>query len=151
MVIRIDELTDTRIHDLLNVDLQNMKAISPPKSVHALDLDKLKEPSITFWTAWEENELFGCGALKKLDPKHAEVKSMRTESKHLRKGVARRILAHMLNQAESRGYGQVSLETGSRDEFEPARQLYASLGFEFCGLFADYINDPNSVFMTKEI
>ncbi|MBP7376569.1 MAG: GNAT family N-acetyltransferase [Pyrinomonadaceae bacterium] len=151
MEIRVDGLTDPRIHGLLNEHLENMRAISPPESVHALDLDKLRAPDITFWTAWEGDELLGCGALKELDDTHAEVKSMRTASGHLRKGVARQILAHIISESVRRGYGRVSLETGSMDEFEPARRLYASCGFEFCGPFAEYLDDPNSVFMTKEV
>ena len=151
MEIKVDDLTDPRIHDLLNEHLQNMMAISPPESVHALDLDRLRAPEITFWTAWEGDDLLGCGALKELDSTHAEVKSMRTATAHLRKGVARKILAHILDEAIGRNYNRVSLETGSQDEFEPAQCLYASFGFKLCAPFADYIDDPNSVFMTKEI
>ena len=151
MEIKVDDLTDPRIHELLNEHLQNMMAISPPESVHALDLDELRKPEIAFWSAWEGDELLGCGALKELDAEHAEVKSMRTASEHLRKGVARNILAHILDEAERHGYRRVSLETGSTDEFKPARRLYTNFGFEFCAPFADYIDDPNSVFMTKEI
>ena len=151
MEVKVNDLTDPRIHALLNEHLQNMKAISPPERVHALDLEKLREPDITFWAAWEDEELLGCGALKELDDKHAEIKSMRTASGHLRKGVARQILAHIIDESVRRGYGRVSLETGSIDEFEPARRLYASFGFEFCYPFAEYIDDPNSVFITREI
>lgn len=151
MEIKVDDLRDPRIHELLDEHLQNMMAISPPESVHALDLDELRQPEITFWAAWESDELLGCGAIKELDAAHAEVKSMRTASAHLRKGVASQILIHMLDEAKSRGYRRVSLETGSMDEFEPARRLYKLFGFEFCGPFADYREDPNSVFMTKAI
>ncbi len=151
MEIKVDDLTDPRIHELLDEHLQNMRAISPPESVHALDLDELRTPDITFWTAWEGDELLGCGALKELDAEHAEVKSMRTASEHLRKGVAKQILSHIIGESVGRGYGRVSLETGSIEEFEPARRLYANFGFEFCGPFADYLDDPNSVFMTRKI
>ncbi len=151
MEIKVDDLTDPRIQGLLNEHLQNMMAISPLESVHALDLNKLQRPEITFWAAWEDDELLGCGAIKELDASHAEVKSMRTAAAHRRKGVASQILAHMLDEAKGRGYRRVSLETGSMDEFEPARRLYKIFGFEYCGPFADYREDPNSVFMTKEI
>ena len=151
MEIKVDDLRDPRIHELLDEHLQNMMAISPPESVHALDLDELRQPEITFWAAWESDELLGCGAIKELDASHAEVKSMRTVTAHLRKGVASQILAHMLDEAKCRGYRRLSLETGSMDEFEPARRLYRLFGFEFCGPFADYRDDPNSVFMTKVI
>jgi putative acetyltransferase len=124
---------------------------SPPESIHALDLEGLRKPEITFWTAWQGDELLGCGALKELDAQHAEIKSMRTSSRHLRKGVAKAILAHILDVAKHRGYRRLSLETGSQPGFEPARQLYGSFDFVCCGPFAEYWDDPHSVFMTREI
>src|SRR5262249_17476257 len=124
---------------------------SPPESVHALDLDALRRPEITFWTAWLGADLAGCAALKQLDRAHAEVKSMRTSRAHLRQGVASRLLRHVLAEAQRRGYRQLSLETGSQTHFAPARQLYASFGFEPCAPFADYVEDPNSVFMTRAV
>lgn len=151
MEIKVDDLSDPRIHDLLDEHLMNMMSISPPESVHALDLDDLRKPEITFWAAWEDEDLLGCGALKELDAAHAEVKSMRTASAHRRKGVASQILAHILDEAKGRGYKRISLETGSMGEFEPARRLYELFGFEYCGPFGDYRDDPNSVFMTRSI
>ena len=124
---------------------------SPPESVHALDIDALRKPEITFWTAWEKDELLGCGALKQLDAQHAELKSMRTSSAHLRKGVAKSLLNHILAVARQRSYRRLSLETGSMAAFAPARTLYAQSGFTLCKPFADYIEDPNSVFMTREL
>jgi putative acetyltransferase len=128
-----------------------MHRVSPPESIHALDLESLRKHDITFWSIWDAGSLAGCGALKELDPQHAELKSMRTASLHRRKGVAKQLLQHMLSVAKQRGYTRVSLETGSMDFFIPARTLYASFGFEYCPPFADYIADPNSVFMTKEL
>jgi len=93
----------------------------------------------------------GCGALKELDAFHGEIKSMRTASAHLRKGVARVMLEHILNEAANRGYKRLSLETGSQGAFEPARRLYESFGFRDCPPFSDYAEDPNSVFMTKRL
>lgn len=151
MEIRTDDLSGAKIQGLIMEHLQNMRQISPPESCHALHLDGLKRPDITFWSAWEGEELLGCGALKELESGHGEVKSMRTASGHLRKGVARQMLQHILNEAQKRGYRRLSLETGSMEEFEPARRLYLSFGFEFCGPFSDYTEDPNSVFMTKEL
>jgi len=152
MDIRVDDMTGPEIQRLLNEHLASMHELSPPESVHALDLEALRGPRITFWTLWDGgNELLGCGALKRLDPDHAEIKSMRTAAKHLRKGVARRILEHILDEAAKCGYKRVSLETGSFAAFEPARRLYAGFGFEFCPPFGDYADDPNSVFMTKDI
>jgi len=151
MNILIDDLRGPEIHKLLQQHLQDMRLHSPPESVHALDLDALRQPEITFWTVWENGQLLGCGALKEIDSSHAEVKSMRTDSLHRRKGVARKLLNHIMEEATRRGYRRVSLETGSMEVFEPARQLYASFGFAYCGPFADYFEDPNSVFMTREL
>jgi len=128
-----------------------MERVSPPESRHALDLTGLRRPEITFWTIWLGPTLAGCGALKELDQQHAEIKSMRTDYAHQRKGVASTLLRHMIGEAERRGYRRLSLETGSMDYFEPARRLYSSFGFMRCGPFDQYIEDPNSVFMTKEI
>jgi putative acetyltransferase len=151
MEIRIDDLTGPEIKELLREHLNSMTLHSPPESVHALDLDGLRQPDVTFWTAWDEDELLGCGAIKKLDGKHAEIKSMRTSTRHLRKGVAKAILQHMLAEAERTGYERVSLETGSAAAFEPARALYAAFGFIYCPPFADYVEDPYSVFMTRTL
>lgn len=125
-----------------------MYELSPPESVHALDLEGLRKPDVTFWTAWLGVELLGCGALKELDPAHGEIKSMRTVSAHRRKGVARAMLAHIMDEARRRRYVSVSLETGSMKAFEPAQRLYQSFGFRYCGPFGDYVEDPNSVFMS---
>ena len=151
MDIRIDDLSGPEIAELLQEHLRDMYRVSPPESVHALDLDSLRKPEITFWTIWDAGILAGCGAIKELDPQHAEIKSMRTASSHRRKGVAKQLLQHLLDEAKQRGYTRVSLETGSMDFFLPARALYASFGFKNCPPFADYIADPNSVFMTKEL
>jgi putative acetyltransferase len=151
MEIRIDDLTGAEIRELLDEHLTNMRSISPPESTHALPLEGLRKPDVTFWTAWEKGELLGCGALKELDAEHGEIKSMRTVSRHLRKGVAKALLDYIIGEAECRGYRRLSLETGSMEAFEAARQLYARAGFTYCAPFADYIEDPNSVFMTREV
>lgn len=152
MDIRRDDLTGPEIHALLEEHLADMHAISPPESVHALDLDKLRRPEITFWTVWSQGsdqELLGCGALKEIDPSHGEVKSMRTTNANRRGGVGKAMLRHIVEEAMRRRYHRLSLETGSQVEFEPARKLYESFGFTFCPPFGDYVDDPNSVFMTK--
>jgi putative acetyltransferase len=113
-----------------------------------LTLEGLRRPDIKFWTAWAEGRLLGCGALKELDARHGEVKSMRTASAHRRKGVGRAMLAHIVAEARARSYARLSLETGSMAAFLPARRLYESFGFTYYAPFADYVNDPNSVFMT---
>jgi len=149
MQIRTDDLSGPEIRALLEEHLASMARLSPPESVHALDLAGLRAPGITFWTLWSESGLLGCGALKELDPQHGEIKSMRTAEAHRRKGVARTMLAHIIREAGSRRYLRLSLETGSMEAFEPARKLYASFGFRYCPPFADYHEDPNSVFMTR--
>jgi putative acetyltransferase len=149
--IKIDDLKGSEIYELLQEHLQSMALHSPPESVHALDIEALRKPEITFWTVWESGELLGCGALKELDARHGEIKSMRTSSSHLRKGVARNLLTHIIEQAKHRGYSRLSLETGSMKAFEPARKLYADFGFTHCEPFADYVEDPYSVFMTIEL
>jgi putative acetyltransferase len=151
MEIKEDDLTDPEIKALLEEHLQGMALHSPPESIHALDLEALRQPEITFWTAWEADELLGCGALKELDSTHAELKSMRTASQHLRKGVARYILQHILTEAKCRGYKRISLETGSGEAFVPAHKLYESFGFVYSEPFADYVKDSFSVFMTCEL
>lgn len=149
MIIKLDDLRGAKIAVLLQEHLQAMHALSPRESVHALDIEALRQPGISFWSAWEQDELLGCGALWELDATHGEVKSMRTAAAHQRKGVARALLMHILEQAQARGYQRLSLETGSMKEFLPSQTLYRSLGFEFCPPFGAYAPDPNSVFMSK--
>ena len=147
--IRLDDLQGHAIQDLLQQHLDAMHQHSPPESVHALDLEALCHPSIRFWTAWESGELLGCGALKRLNPEHGELKSMRTADAHLRKGVGRALLRHIESEARTEGILRLSLETGPHAPFIAARKLYANEGFVTCGPFADYANDPFSMFMTK--
>ncbi len=151
MDIRVDDLSGPEIIRLLHEHLQSVALHSPPESVHALGLEALRNSDITFWSVWQDSELMGCGAIKELDSRHGEIKSMRTVSLHLRKGVAARLMHHILEEAERRSYERLSLETGSMDAFAPARSLYASFGFEPCGPFADYVEDPHSLFMTREV
>ena len=151
MKIKVDDLQGPEIRRLLQEHLHSMTLHSPPESIHALDIEALRKPGITFWTVWENDELVGCGALKALTAEHAEIKSMRTASAHLRRGVARRLLAHIIDEARRRGYRRLSLETGSMAAFEPARALYAAFGFDYCKPFASYVDDPYSVFMTRAL
>lgn len=151
MEIRTGGLDHPAVVALLQEHLQGMAQLSPPESIHALDLDGLRQPQITFWSAWHDDELMACGALKQLDAAHGEIKSMRTASRHRRKGVAAAMLEHIVAEAGRRAYQRLSLETGSMQGFEPARRLYARFGFQSCGPFADYKDDPNSVFMTRAV
>lgn len=149
--IRRDDLAGPEIQALLAEHLRSMYELSPPESVHALDLAALRQPDITFWTIWSDAGLLGCGALKELDPRTGEVKSMRTARAHRGKGVAKAVLAHLLEEALARGYTAVKLETGSLPAFEPARRLYEGFGFHYGPPFGDYVEDPNSVFMTLDL
>ena len=151
MDIRVDDLRGPQIAALLAEHLHNMYEQSPPESVHALGIERLRAPDITMWTAWQDGELLGCAALKELDREHGEVKSMRTASRHLRKGVGSALLRHLIAEAKRRSYRRLSLETGSQPAFAAARNLYARFGFQPCGPFADYIDDPNSVYMTRTL
>ncbi|SDK36140.1 GNAT family N-acetyltransferase [Sediminibacillus albus] len=151
MEIHEDNVTGGEITALILDHLQSMAIHSPPESRHALNLEGLRESDITCWSAWEGNELLGCGALKELGDTHGEIKSMKTASNHLRKGVSKKILQHIIEEARTRGYKRLSLETGSMEAFVPARKLYESFGFHYCPPFASYKEDENSMFMMKEI
>lgn len=151
MDIIIDSLEGGEVIGLLEEHLADMYATSPPESVHALDVNALKSPEITFFSGWRDGQLMGCVAIKQLDESHVELKSMRT-SRHARKsGVATQLLQHALNVSTERGYQRVSLETGSEEYFLAARNLYEKFGFNYCEPFADYKPDPNSKFMTVEL
>jgi len=151
MRIEVDDLSRPAVQALLNEHLRNMYEITPPESVHALDLDMLRRPDITFWTAWEGDLLLGCGALKEIDRAHGEIKSMRTPAAQRRRGAGRAILAHIIEVAKARSYERLSLETGAMEPFRPAQRLYRSVGFDYCGPFGEYMADPNSVFMTLRL
>ena len=151
MRIRRDDLTGAPIAALLREHLEEMAAHSPPESTHALDLDGLRGDDVTVWTVWEGGTLLGCGALKELDPAHGEIKSMRTAPDQRRRGVAARLLEHLIAEARRRGYSRLSLETGSMAHFAPARALYGRFGFHECAPFGGYAEDPNSVFMTLDL
>lgn len=151
MIIKIDDLRGSEIAALLKEHLQNMYLITPPESVHALDIEALRKPEITFWSLWEGTVLCGCGALKELSPEHGEVKSMRTASLYRRKGIASALLTHIIDVSMQRGYKKLNLETGSLKEFNPARTMYEKFGFCYCDPFEGYSEDPNSVFMVKHL
>lgn len=149
--IVLDDLRGEPIRLLLEEHLRDMRAWSPPESVHALDLDRLRQPEISFWTIWEGDALLGCGALKDLGEHACEIKSMRTATAHRGKGVGAEMLNHILSVARERGMNRIHLETGSQPQFAPARALYASHGFSVCGPFADYTPDVYSCFMTLTV
>jgi putative acetyltransferase len=151
LTIRLDDLTGEPTRALIARHLAGMHAHSPPESVHAFDIDKLRQPDVTFWSAWLGDDIAGCGALKRLDALRGEIKSMRVADAFLGRGVGRAILEHLIARARAQGMRSLWLETGSAAAFIPALRLYESAGFARCGPFEDYTDDPFSVFMTREI
>ena len=147
MKIIIDDLSGQEIADFLDQHIQDMKSTSSPESKHALDLERLKSPDITFWSIYDVGHLVGCGAIKELNQFQGEIKSMRTLTSMRGKGIASMLLNHIIETAKLRGYKKLNLESGSMAFFEPAHQLYLKHGFKFCQPFANYKEDPNSVFM----
>jgi putative acetyltransferase len=151
MDIRVDDLQHPAVRALVTEHLRSMHSMSPPESCHALDVDQLRAPEVTLWTAWDGELLLGCGALQQLDPRHGEIKSMRTPPELRRRGAGKALLSHIVTVAKQRGYTRLSLETGSFDAFIPARTLYERFGFRYCGPFGKYREDPLSNFMTLEL
>ncbi|MBW8753631.1 MAG: GNAT family N-acetyltransferase [Sphingomonadales bacterium] len=151
LIMAEDDLTGPEIVALLRLHLDEMYQWSPPESVHAMPIERLRQPDVTFYSAWDGPRLAGCGALKQLDPAHGELKSMRAAPDYRRRGVGKAILLHLLAEARTRGYARVSLETGRPEPFLPARRLYEAHGFVECPPFAEYVLDDFSICMTKEI
>lgn len=147
----VDDLTGPQIARFLDEHVREMLSVTPPQSKHALDLEALRRPEITFWSVMTDGTLVGCGALKRLDASHAEVKSMRTAPGRKRSGIASTLLEHIITEARRMGFTRLSLETGSGEFFLPARRLYERFGFEYCEPFADYRPDPLSVFLTRKL
>jgi putative acetyltransferase len=150
-VIDVDDPGRDDVRALLERHLAFARAVTPPEDVHALELDGLLDPSVTFFSLRDDGRLLGVGAIKQLDPDHAELKSMHTAEEARRRGVGRAIVDHLLAVAAERGVSRVSLETGAMDAFAPARSLYASVGFVPCGPFGDYAESPNSAYMTLRL
>jgi putative acetyltransferase len=151
MQIRLGGLETPEVAALLAEHVEDMRRYSPPESVHTLDLDRLRTPDLTFWSLWDREQVLGCAALRELDATHGELKSMRTAPSYRRRGVAATLLDHVVAEAGRRGYARLSLETGSTEEFAPARTMYAAHGFTACGPFGPYVADEFSVFMTLDL
>ncbi|RRO17373.1 GNAT family N-acetyltransferase [Saccharopolyspora rhizosphaerae] len=151
MRIVVDDLTGPEIEAFLQGHISEMRAVSPPGSTHALELKSLRRPGVTFWSAREGGVVLGCGAIKEIDLEHAEVKSMRTDPSHKNRGIASQLLNHIIAESKLMGYTRLSLETGASDFFEPARRLYLKHGFSYCEPFAEYREDPHSLFMTRTL
>lgn len=143
--IREDDLSGPEIAALLALHLAEMHANSPACKVHAMPIERLREPDVTFWSAWDGDTLAACGALKHLDAERGEIKSMRAAPEYRGQGAGRAILDKIIEEARARGYGWLGLETGQGAAFEPAHRLYASYGFEPCAAFADYVLDDFSI------
>jgi putative acetyltransferase len=146
-----DDLSGPQIRSLLRYHLEQMHLNSPPGSVFAFDIGRLRASDVTFWTAWDDAILLGCGAMKQLDRGHGEIKSMRTAPRHLRKGVAAALLEHIIGEARHRGYRRLSLETGSGPAFEPALALYHQRGFLDGAAFSDYPPTPFNQFLHLDL
>ena len=151
MKITVDDVSGPDVAAFLQAHLDQMHELSPPESVHALDLAALRAPDVTFWSAYEDDTLVGCGALKVLDSRHGEIKSMRTDPAQRGRGIAGQLLRHIIAEARARGLRRLSLETGSEEFFAPARRLYARHGFQPCPPFADYTDDPLSGYFTLDL
>ena len=149
--VDLDDPAREDVSGLLHEHLADMFATSPAESVHALDHSALSGPEVTLWTAREDGQLLGCGALKELAGHDGELKSMRTTPSARGRGVATLLLTHIVSEARRRDYGWLALETGSEAFFEPARRLYARNGFIECDPFADYVLDPHSVYMVLDL
>ncbi len=149
MRIDIDDLSSLEVADFLAAHVEEMRSVTPPGSKHALDLDGLRKPEVTFWTVMDGKVLAGCGAIKAIDPSHAEIKSMRIAPEYRGRGVASLLMQHIFDEAKEMGFSRLSLETGSFEFFLPARKLYEKFGFDYCEPFAGYVKDPNSVHMVK--
>lgn len=149
--LRPAAVTDPSVRSLIAAHLAAMQAESPPESVHALGVDALGRPDIALWAAWDEGRVAGIGALARLDDTAGELKSMRVDDAYRGRGVGRLLLRHLMAEARTAGMTSLWLETGSTAAFAPARGLYESEGFAFCGPFGDYHPDPHSVFMTRSV
>ncbi len=149
--IQTADLETPEFAALIDAHAELMLSLSPPGSCHFLPMEGLRDPDVTVWEMRDGETLVGCGALKELSPDHGELKSMHTLAVRRGAGFGRKMLDHVLAEARSRGYSKISLETGGTDGFKASRTLYASSGFEHCPPFADYVEDPFSVFMTKTL
>lgn len=151
LTIRPDYLTSEAVLALLQFHLDEMHRWSPPESVHAMPAERLRQPDVTFFSAWDGDVLAGCGAIKHLSEGHGELKSMRAAPDYRGKGVGKALLLRLLEEASARGYARVSLETGRPEPFHPAHGLYRAHGFAECAPFGDYVSDDFSICMTREL
>ena len=142
---------DTEVNELLTKHFIELRSVSPEGSTHVLDIPGLKDPSITFWSLWDGEELIGCGALKLLEKEHGEFKSIRVADKYRKSGMGEKIISHLIDQAKQIGIKKLSTETGAGNFFAPARKLFNNSGFKPCPPFAHYKEDINSLYFTKHL
>ena len=139
------------VNELLKKHFIELRSVSPEGSTHVLDIDGLKDPSIKFWSLWENNKLIGCGALKFLEKNHGEFKSIRVADEFRKNGIGERIINHLIEEAKKLKITKISIETGAGIFFEPARKLFLRCGFKKCEPFAHYKHDPNSCYYSLEL
>ena len=142
---------NSEVNDLLKKHFVELRSVSPAGSTHVLDIDGLKDPSIKFWSLWENNNLVGCGALKFLEKNHGEFKSIRVADQFRKKGSGERIINHLIEEAKKLNIVKLSIETGAGEFFLPARNLFSKFGFKTCPPFAHYKDDPNSCYYTLNL
>ena len=142
---------NNEVNDLLNKHFIELRSVSPEGSAHVLDIEGLKDPSIKFWSLWEQDELIGCGALKFLEESHGEFKSIRIAEKFKGKKMSKLIIEHLINESKNLRIKKLSIETGSGDFFAPARKLFLNFGFKSCKPFAHYKVDPNSCYFSLDL
>ena len=142
---------NSEVNELLLNHFKELRSVSPEGSTHVLDIPGLKDPSIKFWSIWEDSKLVGCGAIKLFDQKHGEFKSIRVTNEFRKKGYGEKILKHLLIKAKNLNLRKLSIETGSGEFFKPARELFQKIGFKKCPPFANYKEDPNSCYMNLDI
>ena len=142
---------NSEVNDLLKKHFIELRSVSPAGSTHVVDIEGLKDPSIKFWSLWENNKLIGCGALKFLEKDHGEFKSIRVADEFRKKGIGKRIINHLIEEAKKLEISKLSIETGAGEFFLPARNLFSKFGFKTCPPFAHYKNDPNSCYFTLNL
>jgi putative acetyltransferase len=147
----VGNFDNLEVNDLLKKHFVELRSVSPAGSTHVLDIDGLKDPSIKFWSLWENNKLIGCGALKFLGKDHGEFKSIRVADEFRKKGIGERIINHLIEEAKKLEISKLSIETGAGEFFAPARKLFNKFGFKKSEPFAHYKVDPNSCYFTLDL
>ena len=142
---------NSEVNNLLKKHFIELRSVSPAGSTHVLNIDGLKDPSIKFWSLWEDSKLIGCGALKFLEKDHGEFKSIRVADEFRKRGIGERIINHLIEEAKKLKISKLSIETGAGDFFLPARNLFSKFGFKTCPPFAHYKDDPNSCYYSLNL